>query len=72
MANPINHSRYSAKKLSCDAPMPNVARIPAKIGNPQQLTTPSNARNDDSTPAIVVQIVFDLLILFFLFFNCLF
>ncbi|NDV67055.1 hypothetical protein D0T60_17715 [Bacteroides sp. 224] len=64
MANPINHHRYSAKKLSCEAPMPNAARIPANIGSPQQPTNPSIARIEDNTPIIVVQIVFDLLIVF--------
>ena len=34
MAKAINHPLYSAKKLSCDAPIPTVANIPAMIGIP--------------------------------------
>lgn len=53
MAKPINQPLYSAKKLSCDAPIPNVANIPANIGSPQQLITPNKASNGDITLAII-------------------
>ncbi|BCA49428.1 hypothetical protein BatF92_13700 [Bacteroides thetaiotaomicron] len=66
MAKPINQPLYSAKKLSCDAPIPNVANIPANIGSPQQLITPNKASNGDITLAIIDQIVPDLPILILL------
>ncbi|KAA5425704.1 hypothetical protein F2Y83_17185 [Bacteroides cellulosilyticus] len=62
MANPINHPRYSAKNESCEAPIPNAARIPARMGMPQQLTIPKNANTEDRIPATVDQTVFLLLI----------
>ena len=62
MAKPINQPLYSAKKLSCDAPIPNVANI----GSPQQLITPNKASNGDITLAIIDQIVPDLPILILL------
>jgi len=58
MAKAINHPLYSAKKLSCDAPIPTVANIPAMIGIPQQLTTPKKAKTDATTPVMPDQIVF--------------
>ena len=64
MAKAINHPLYSAKKLSCDAPIPAVANIPAMIGIPQQLTTPKKAKTDATTPVIPDQIVFFLSIVF--------
>ncbi|RJV05964.1 hypothetical protein DWZ03_15005 [Bacteroides sp. AF29-11] len=58
MAKAINNPLYSAKKLSCEAPMPNAANTPARIGIPQQLTIPKNANTEDKIPAITDQIVF--------------
>ena len=66
MAKPINQPLYSAKKLSCDASIHNVANIPANIGSPQQLITPNKASNGDITLAIIDQIVPDLPILILL------
>ena len=64
MAMPIKIGRYSAKKLSCEAPMPSHASIPAITGSPQHETTPKNASREDNTPTDVVPITLFLLILF--------
>ena len=63
MATPIKNGLYSAKKLSCDAPIPSQASTPANVGSTQHDTTPKNASREDSMPTDVVPITDFLLII---------